>query len=340
MYLFEAFDEQKKSGDSGAGAQTSNVENHWGVFTEAGKAKYTIAELAVPRASTPATSPAPAPAGTGTGTGTVPAPAPTAPGGTGTCNNPCTQAASGTSPCRNRVAWVRTNLGMSLADAVSRVNSECTGQCSCNAANIKCNEKDPTNLKCNGSSAWPCPKSHAECRGFVQGVTWGACWSTCTSTGTGTSSPSPRGGGTGIGGGGDSSTVGGGRDATTGSGNNVKGGGAGVGVDGVAGEAGGEAWVGPVVGCVVGGVVLLSILVVALLVRARRAGASYSGGGGGERRTKGTASAGLEMHGGVRGGPWTPHVDMSSGETYYSNPAGETTWELPSSQAASDKLQY
>ena len=44
LYLFEAFDEQKKSGDSGAGTQTSDVENHWGVFTEAGVAKYSIAE--------------------------------------------------------------------------------------------------------------------------------------------------------------------------------------------------------------------------------------------------------------------------------------------------------
>ena len=45
LYLFEAFDEQKKAGDGGAGAIGSAVENNWGVFTEAGRAKYEIPAL-------------------------------------------------------------------------------------------------------------------------------------------------------------------------------------------------------------------------------------------------------------------------------------------------------
>ena len=46
VYLFGAFDEQRKATDSGAGSQTSNVEKHWGMMTEAGTPKYTIAALA------------------------------------------------------------------------------------------------------------------------------------------------------------------------------------------------------------------------------------------------------------------------------------------------------
>ena len=45
MYLFEAFDEQLKSVDKGAGYQASNVENHWGIFTESGQLKYNIIAL-------------------------------------------------------------------------------------------------------------------------------------------------------------------------------------------------------------------------------------------------------------------------------------------------------
>ena len=42
VYIFEAFDEQGKSVDDGAGDQFSNVENHWGIFTEAGDLKYDV----------------------------------------------------------------------------------------------------------------------------------------------------------------------------------------------------------------------------------------------------------------------------------------------------------
>ena len=45
MYLFEAFDESLKSQDNGAGGQFSNVENHWGIFTESGQLKFDILEL-------------------------------------------------------------------------------------------------------------------------------------------------------------------------------------------------------------------------------------------------------------------------------------------------------
>lgn len=42
VYVFEAFDEQAKATDSGAGTQFSNVENHWGIFTEDGELKYDV----------------------------------------------------------------------------------------------------------------------------------------------------------------------------------------------------------------------------------------------------------------------------------------------------------
>jgi len=45
VYVFEAFDEQAKSVDSGAGAQFSNVENHWGIFTEDGDLKFEVPVL-------------------------------------------------------------------------------------------------------------------------------------------------------------------------------------------------------------------------------------------------------------------------------------------------------
>mmetsp|Transcript_33179 Transcript_33179/g.48661 ORF Transcript_33179/g.48661 Transcript_33179/m.48661 type:complete len:402 (+) Transcript_33179:106-1311(+) len=47
LYIFEAFDEQLKSIDSGAGGQFSNVENNWGFFKENGDPKYEIAELQI-----------------------------------------------------------------------------------------------------------------------------------------------------------------------------------------------------------------------------------------------------------------------------------------------------
>lgn len=45
MYLFEAFDVKLKSRDSGAGPAGNAVEDNWGIFTEAGVAKYRIPEL-------------------------------------------------------------------------------------------------------------------------------------------------------------------------------------------------------------------------------------------------------------------------------------------------------
>jgi hypothetical protein len=44
-YLFEAFDEQKKAQDGGAGALGDAMENNWGAFAEDGTPKYTIAGL-------------------------------------------------------------------------------------------------------------------------------------------------------------------------------------------------------------------------------------------------------------------------------------------------------
>lgn len=49
IYLFEAFDEKKKSGDSGAGAVGIVVEDNWGIFTEAGNLKYNIPALSSSR---------------------------------------------------------------------------------------------------------------------------------------------------------------------------------------------------------------------------------------------------------------------------------------------------
>ena len=48
VYIFQAFDEQAKSVDSGAGTQFSNVENHWGIFTEEGELKYDVPLLQAP----------------------------------------------------------------------------------------------------------------------------------------------------------------------------------------------------------------------------------------------------------------------------------------------------
>jgi exo-beta-1,3-glucanase (GH17 family) len=42
VFLFEAFDEQKKSMDSGAGAEGAVVENNWGLLTEGGVVKYSL----------------------------------------------------------------------------------------------------------------------------------------------------------------------------------------------------------------------------------------------------------------------------------------------------------
>ena len=35
---------------------------------------------------------------------------------------------------------------------------------------------------CNGSPSWPCPSSYPDCQGFVQGQSWGKCYSACSFT--------------------------------------------------------------------------------------------------------------------------------------------------------------
>ena len=77
MYLFEAFDEKKKSADGGAGSIGAAVEDNWGIFTEAGAAKYSIAalEVALPPSTTTATpSPAPSPSSPSSSLSSSPSP--------------------------------------------------------------------------------------------------------------------------------------------------------------------------------------------------------------------------------------------------------------------------
>lgn len=43
-------------------------------------------------------------------------------------------------------------------------------------------EQDPSNQNCNqnfGGSSHPCGSAYPECRGFVQGSSWGKCWKPC-----------------------------------------------------------------------------------------------------------------------------------------------------------------
>lgn len=56
IYIFEAFDEQMKSVDDGAGNQISDVENHWGTFYENGTLKYDIPSLMGDQPEEPPTS--------------------------------------------------------------------------------------------------------------------------------------------------------------------------------------------------------------------------------------------------------------------------------------------
>eukprot|EP00667_Euglena_gracilis_P011133 EG_transcript_11364 len=57
LYLFEAFDEQRKSEDAGGGAAGDVVENHWGMLTESGELKFDLPSLTTtpsPAAQSPA----------------------------------------------------------------------------------------------------------------------------------------------------------------------------------------------------------------------------------------------------------------------------------------------
>eukprot|EP00812_Abedinium_dasypus_P012037 NODE_556_length_1482_cov_232.718991.p1 GENE.NODE_556_length_1482_cov_232.718991~~NODE_556_length_1482_cov_232.718991.p1 ORF type:complete len:400 (-),score=97.21 NODE_556_length_1482_cov_232.718991:176-1375(-) len=43
-------------------------------------------------------------------------------------------------------------------------------------------EKDPDGTNCNGYANWPCPDDYPDCVGFVQGSSWGKCYTVCTDT--------------------------------------------------------------------------------------------------------------------------------------------------------------
>jgi len=45
-------------------------------------------------------------------------------------------------------------------------------------------KKDPSNTNCNGHSNNPCPGEYPTCVGFVQGSSWGKCYSKCNDSGT------------------------------------------------------------------------------------------------------------------------------------------------------------
>jgi hypothetical protein len=52
------------------------------------------------------------------------------------CDDPCEYNDSGNAACRSRILWVQNNDGSTLNDAMARVNSECTGQCTCTEADL------------------------------------------------------------------------------------------------------------------------------------------------------------------------------------------------------------
>jgi len=61
LYLFEAFDELRKSQDNGAGAAGDGTENHWGLLTENGTAKFDLPGLRPAPAPSPPSTPSPHP---------------------------------------------------------------------------------------------------------------------------------------------------------------------------------------------------------------------------------------------------------------------------------------